>query len=583
MSYRTSTIGALLAEVNSRYFLPAIQRPFVWRAEQIVTLIDSLLKGYPISSFMFWSVDEAMKRELRIYQFIEHWREGVQNPVTSGDGRNVVLVLDGQQRITSLLIALRGTYSEKDKYQRRNNLDAWKAKTLYIDLLWNPEDEEDEDQVERDISYSLRFHEHVPRLDPRHLWFRLGDILNYRSETELEELVTKMLSGLRKGGTAKERDLVTRALQRLHDVIWREEAINFYTETSASPDRVLDIFVRANDGGTPLAKSDLLMSMITSKWASGSAREQVNGFVEHINTRLPAPNNISKDFVLKACLVLCGFDVRYNLANFTSETVAEIETHWPEIKSAIERSFRFLNAIGLSADNLSSVNAVLPIAWFLYHSPDSTLRSSSEFERQNAIAARRWLLNSLLMGVFAGTSDRTISVARGILKEARLTSRNFPESRLYHALAMGGRQTRLDDRAIDDLLELKYGKSKTFLALSVLYDDLDWNGTVYHMDHIIPQCRADRRVLMGMNLPEHRIQEITKALHRLGNLQLLPGPENLEKKDLPFDAWITSRSDDYRARHLIAETPEFWSASMLPEFVRERDAKIRQHLLGLAG
>ena len=103
MSYTTITIGDLLADVNSRYFLPAIQRPFVWNSDQVITLIDSLLKGYPISSLMFWAVDEDLKRELRIYNFIENWKPGMQNLPASVNGRDVTLVLDGQQRITSLL------------------------------------------------------------------------------------------------------------------------------------------------------------------------------------------------------------------------------------------------------------------------------------------------------------------------------------------------------------------------------------------------------------------------------------------------------------------------------------------------
>ncbi|SEP24105.1 Protein of unknown function DUF262 [Salinihabitans flavidus] len=135
MSYATITIGDLLADVNSRYFLPAIQRPYVWSADQVITLIDSLLKGYPISSLMFWAVDEDLKRELKIYNFIEHWKPGMQNPTASANGRDVTLVLDGQQRITSLLIALRGSFAEKAKHKRRSSPDAWSEKTLYIDLL----------------------------------------------------------------------------------------------------------------------------------------------------------------------------------------------------------------------------------------------------------------------------------------------------------------------------------------------------------------------------------------------------------------------------------------------------------------
>ncbi|WP_322864907.1 DUF262 domain-containing protein [Aquicoccus sp. G2-2] len=581
MTYATITIGNLLADVNTRYFLPAIQRPFVWNADQVVTLIDSLMKGYPISSFMFWAIDEDMKRDLKIYNFIENWKPGMQNLTASADGRDVTLVLDGQQRMTSLLIALRGTFSEKIKHKRRASADAWVEKTLYLDLLQDPSEDYEEKDTDLGVSYGLRFHALPPRNDYRHHWFRLGDILNYRTKDKLEELIEATLGQLHHGVTAYDRELITSALHRLHQMIWVDELVNYYTEISRSVDRVLDIFVRANDGGTKLSKSDLMMSLITSKWETGSARDMVFGFVDHINTGLGSPNKITRDFVLKACLVLCGFDVKYNVSNFTTQSIAEIERQWPAIKDAIERSFRFLNALGISAENLSSLNAVLPIAWFLFHAPSLTLRGSSEFDRQNGRATQRWLLNSLLMGVFAGTSDRTISVARSTLKDARQASRDFPEAQLYHALAIGGRLTRLDERGVEELLELKHGKPKTFLALSLLYNDLDWNGTIYHVDHIIPQARAARRILMGMNLPEHRIREITDAVNRLGNLQLLPSQENLEKSDLPFEAWITGRSDTYRDRHMIEHTPDLWTTAMLPEFVRGRERLIRRRLLAL--
>ncbi len=583
MSYATITIGELLADVNARYFLPAIQRPYVWSADQVITLIDSLMQGYPISSFMFWTVDDELKRELKIYNFIENWKAGMQNPAASTDGRDITLVLDGQQRITSLLIALRGTFSEKAKYKRRSSVDAWTEKTLYLDLLQDPSGDYEDANIDLGVSYGLRFHAVPPRNDYRRHWFRLGEMLNYRSEEQLANLIQGTIAKLHHGVTAYERELIETTLRRLHQVIWAEEVINYYSEASPSVDRVLDIFVRANDGGTKLSKSDLMMSMITSKWQSGSARDMVFGFVDYINNGLGANNRITKDFVLKACLVLCGFDVKYNVSNFTTQSIAEIEQNWPSIKDAIERAFRFLNGLGISAENLTSLNAVLPIAWYLFHAPGVTLRGSSEFDRQNARSVQRWLINSLLMGVFAGTSDRTISVARLTLKDAIQVSRNFPEEQLYHSLAIGGRMTRLDERGVEDVLELTYGKPKTFLALSLLYDDLDWGGTTYHVDHIIPKARAARRVLMGMNLPESRIREITGSVDLIGNLQLLPAQENIEKGDLPFESWITGRSDAYRDRHLIEHAPDLWTAAMLPEFVRSRERLIRKRMLALTG
>lgn len=582
MSYTSATIGSVLDDVNRKYFLPAIQRPFVWSAHQIVTLFDSLLKGYPISSFMFWAVDETTKHELRIYRFLEDYRPGKQNEPTSPDGRNVILVLDGQQRLTSLLIGLRGSFAEKAKHARVTNPDAWTERTLYIDLFKDPNGDMEEDEAEFGVTYGLKFHGLPPRNERGHHWFKVGRILNCPTPDRLDRLIGEVLEQTHRGATQFEREVAETTLRRLHAVIWSEELVNYYTETGQSVDRVLDIFVRANDGGTKLSKPDLLMSMITSKWPDGSAREEVFGFVDYINRSLPLPNAITRDAVLKACLVLCDMDVKYSVSNFTSETIAQIEARWPEIKKAIENAFRLVNRFGISAETLTSLNAVLPIAYYLFRMPEFTFRGSSEFERANAREMQCWLVQSLLLGVFAGQSDRTIALARGAIREGLRSDRGFPSARLYDALATNGRISRLDARAVEEILDLEYGKPKTFLALSLLQDGLDWNSSVFHVDHIIPQARAARRVLQGMNIPEHRIRDVTANVNRLGNLQLLPGTENIEKSDLPFDAWITSRDKDYMERHLIPDRLDLALVHMLPEFVQEREKAIRRRLMRFA-
>ncbi|MCM2563672.1 hypothetical protein M8756_16175 [Lutimaribacter sp. EGI FJ00015] len=84
-----------------------------------------------------------------------------------------------------------------------------------------------------------------------------------------------------------------------------------------------------------------------------------------------------------------------------------------------------------------------------------------------------------------------------------------------------------------------------------------------------------------IDLPEHRAREIAAAVKRLGNLQLLPSQENLEKEGMPFEAWITSRNAAYRGGHLIEDEADLWTTKMLPEFVRSREWLIRQKLLAL--
>src|SRR6185312_10926315 len=162
MSYSSTTISRVVDRVNRNYFLPAIQRPYVWEPDQIIALFDSLLKGYPISSFLFWEIKREHRADWEIYKFIESFRYGdTHNELLEPDGRDVVLVLDGQQRLTSLLIGLRGSFTVRPKYARRNNPDAWSRQRLYIDLLKDPttENNDQNDREDLGVTYGLRFSE----------------------------------------------------------------------------------------------------------------------------------------------------------------------------------------------------------------------------------------------------------------------------------------------------------------------------------------------------------------------------------------------------------------------------------------
>lgn len=130
----------------------------------------------------------------------------------------------------------------------------------------------------------------------------------------------------------------------------------------------------------------------------------------------------------------------------------------------------------------------------MFRMPEFTFRGSTEFERANAREIQCWLVQCLLLGVFAGQSDRTIALARAAIRKGLRSDRGFPSARLYDALATNGRISRLDARAVEEIFGLEYGKPKTFLALSLLQDGLDWSSTVFHVDHIIPHRSGPRRI-----------------------------------------------------------------------------------------
>ena len=582
MSYTTTTIEQVVDQINRSYFLPAIQRPYVWEPEQIVALFDSLLKGYPISSFLFWELKPENRRNWEIYKFVEQFKaKVVYNEVADSDGRDIVLVLDGQQRLTSLLIGLRGSYTVKIKGKRWDNPDAWVKQRLYMDLFKDPGEkgnEGDEDNEDFGISYGLKFAAEAPPSSAQHLWIKVGEVLNFDDEDAFYKYVEAQLDSF-DDVTRGQARIAQRNAENLYRKLWKEGTISYFTEKNQSYDRVLDIFIRANDGGTRLSKSDLLLSMITSKWDGMNARDEIFTFVDRLNNELNRKNNFDKDFVMRSCLVISDLDHVYKVNNFTKDALSTIKANWPKIRHVLEATTRLINRFGIDRDTLTSVNALQPIAYYL-SKIDSSLDGSTPFEVSNREKIRKWLLGALLNKVFGGSSDQTLGVSRQIIKEALQSSQDFP----YDALCEGllrrrGRVVNFDDNNLDALLVESHYKSPTcFLALSVLYAEHNWGGTNYHIDHIIPRSMCSERALRNAKVPEEDIAQIIQHVDRLGNLQLLPDRENLEKSNTDFSTWVQTRDAGFLQRNLIPEDKTLWSPDKLTQFVQAREALIRAHV-----
>ena len=362
MSYQSESIEVAISKLNRQYFLPAIQREFIWKQEQIISLFDSILRGYPIGSFLFWELKDENRNKWEIYKFIEDAKQGKHNEHANTDGiLQMKLVLDGQQRLTSLFVGLKGTYTTKIK-NRRDDPNAWVKQRLHLDLLKNPRGEVEEDGgVEEGIYYGLSFMTDAPRPDNGHQWFRVGRILDFHSEDDFYEFREQEADKLPDEITKKQMHIFERNLNYLYRAIWKDETIFSHTEQDQDYDRILDIFVRAQ-GGTKLSKSDLLLSMITSKWGGINARDEIFKFVDRINTALTRRSDFNKDFIMKTCLVCADLPVAYKAKNFNDQNLKEIQRRWNAIKSAIERAVDLVNFFGIDRDNLTSVNALIPLS-----------------------------------------------------------------------------------------------------------------------------------------------------------------------------------------------------------------------------
>lgn len=583
MSYQSDTIATVVRRLNVQYFLPAIQREFVWKTDQVVQLFDSILRGYPISSFLFWELDEANREKWEIYRFIEDFDERrPHNSAGNAHGvQQLTMVLDGQQRLTSLLIGLRGTYTSKEKRRRWDNPNAFVKERLYLDLL--KDSTVADDDVEIGVRYGFAFLREKPAPDAEHYWFPVGKILDFDGQGSFDAYLDQLEEQLPDATTRGQARLIRRNLTRLREAIWRDEVIAYYTEHEQDYDRVLEIFVRANEGGTKLSKSDLLLSMVIARWGGMSARQEIFGFVDELNGQLTRRNSFDKDFVMKSCLVLSDLPVAYLVRNFNNPNLELIRQNWEGIKTAMRSGIDLVNSYGIDRDTLTSANALIPVLYFLYtHTRAAPQHGTTTTDAENALIIRRWVLMALLNNVFAGASDAALAATRRVM-QAHRDDALFPAEEIGVELARSGRLTQFNDQAIANILDIHYGEREAFLALSLLYDDNTWGTMTYHQDHIFPRSHFDEGHLAAAGIPPEQHERYRNLANRLGNLELLSGPENVAKSNQDFAMWVSTRSPDFKRRHLIPTDDTLLSLEHFEQFIAAREALIRERLAGLFG
>lgn len=578
MSYRSETIATTVRKLNDSYFLPAIQREFVWKPHQIVQLFDSLMRNYPIGSFLFWELVPDNRAKWQAYKFLDRGSDaGIHNEIANTSGASALnLILDGQQRLTALNIGLRGYYKVKKKYGRWDNPESWSNRKLFLNLLHDPAGGEAEDGD--GVYYEFDFFEQVPKQKDGAYWFEIGQVLSYESDVAFDQFREDLVDRLPEDATRGQMRVVRTTLDRLYRAIHKEDFIAYYLETEQDYDRVLDIFVRANAGGTKLSKSDLLMSTVTASWGDIDARQEIHSFVDDLNNGLTRRNDFDKDFVMKSCLVLTDLPVKYQVQNFNHQNLMRIRDKWTEIKRSLRAAVEFVNRHGIDRDTLTSANALIPIAYFLSTHPDVDLHGSRIVDVENAKSIRRWLLGTLLTGSFSAATDTTLGEARKVLQ---LTHEDehaiFPSTEINEALRRAGRSSRPED-VLDAVLELSYGKRSSVLALSLLYPEQPWGTIPHHVDHVF--SRAIIREAADQEIGDWTW---TIKRDRIENLCLLSESENEEKGGREFCEWMATRDSTFLQRHLIPANPDLWRVENFVEFLEARRNLLKNRMAEVIG
>ncbi|WP_404326440.1 DUF262 domain-containing protein [Cobetia sp. UIB-001] len=553
MKNHNETIRRLVSYLNNPdhqggFWLPNIQRPFVWHEEQIERLFDSLMRDYPISTMLVWRTDSSIKCR----RFIDHYQPGVplsQYQVPENK-KSKMLVLDGQQRLQSLFIGLRGSYDRKQLYF---NIYSGEVKSASLD----------------EIRYKFRFLKPNKAMYP---WVLFSDIVDYQGmPNDLgDELVGRSPTALDKAAI----DRIIRNVWQVQQVFCNQERIAFqlldsvdspatYTEND-----IVEIFIRANSGGTQLSKSDLLFSLLTSAWEEADV--QMESLLEELND---GGYKFDRDLVLKTCLVLLGKGANYDVGKFRDETTrTRIVENWGRISAAIGdvRDFLRNHTYVRSHHALTSYNGLLPLIYFRYHYPD-------KWSCAQGLAT--FVLRVMVTQAFSGRPDNLINK----LTRQIDTDKDFKVPRLFEVIRQDGRSLDLTD---ETLLAIGYGSRQIHLLFNLWYRQFDYQpafaGNAPQVDHIFPQSALKRVKEYNPETGRNSLMRYpAPARDQLANCMLLTAAENGPggKGDRLPSEWFADKGKAYLDMHLVPDDPKLWEIKRYDDFVKARQALLLERLI----
>ncbi|WP_198334110.1 DUF262 domain-containing protein [Psychrobacter namhaensis] len=553
------TIKGLLDKVaEQEYLLPAIQREFVWKPEQICRLFDSLLQDYPFGTFLFWKIKPENREKYQFYQFMQHYHERDNyhcENVSKLPDREFTAVLDGQQRITALNIGLRGSFAWKLNGKWWSNDDAFPVRYLYLNLLGEPD-------LETGSKYQFEFltEERGSIISDSEYWFKVARIMNEDEDELVDEVQDSDVL------TTDQKKEARKALRELYRTIHFKDKIAYYEESDQSLEKVLNIFIRMNSGGTTLSYSDLLLSIAVAQWDDLEAREEIHNLVDEMN-RVGDGFNISKDLVLKAGLMLSDIgSVGFKVENFfNKENMAILEANWHSIKEALILSMQLLASYGFNAQNLRANSAVLPLAYYLYHRKLDLSYLSRVEHAEDRERIRHWLVRSMLKasGIWGSGLDTLLTLLRADIQQ--FGGDSFPVDKIESTMQQRGKSLRFDDEEIDELAELSYKNPRTFALLTLIFPGFDFSHH-FHVDHIYPKGLFTKSKLTKAGLPEELQDQMIEASNKLPNLQLLEGSVNNQKRQkMPHDWYLQQwPNSEARQSHLQSQ-----AISSLPEDIQD--------------
>lgn len=302
--------------------IPKFQRDFVWSIDKTAQLLDSILKGYPIGTFILWETSERMNDIKKI---------GDQEIPDTPDNRDVQYVLDGQQRITSLYAAYTGAEIQKQGEKKVTDYGQ-----IFVDL--EKDIENDDEQV-------------ITAEKPEGASVTLNDVLNIRPvRKELQEKHTE---------------------EHMDKIYEYEQAFNTYDFSTVllrkdSIDSAIEVFTRINTGGQTLTLFEIISAKTYDESQKFDMQKKWSTFIKRLEDK--KYEGISSSIMLNLLALILSKATECKRKDKLKLEKQDIIQTWDSAISALEHSIDyFRTSYGIPVSQLLPYDTLLvPFAYFFY-------------------------------------------------------------------------------------------------------------------------------------------------------------------------------------------------------------------------
>ena len=554
------SISTLLNQIDKgEIVLPAIQREFVWPKEKIFMLLDSIMRGYPLGIVLMWETYD----DLRFRQFIKHYRADIRPSFEDNTtNRELLVVLDGQQRLQSLYIALYGIHEKH---------------SLYFDVLSGKASDD-----LREIAYAFDFetpveiakynNEMLEKLNDQNKeqkengqaewWICFQDLFRMSNAGKMK-LRHKLIKDL--ALSTEDALRLELNLSRIDEVMTKEENI---LKTSVIDENkpldsgerkseadVLEVFVRVNRQGTPLNRSDLIFSMLKLDWKESA--ETLPDFVASINEGNSFEFNA--DFVIRCLFAVSDMGSKLDINKLRNKNnIIKFKANFARCCDAIRALVDVVqkDCWVSSSRAFGGQNTFVPFVYYLYHVPKHQIPTSELKSFRQAL----FLIGFTKM--FSRYADSRIGKVIGWEMAPRLKEGNyeFPIERIvrwstqYWFWAEKVQANLLQNNVFltHCLVQGKTGAKAKLLSSSL------------EMDHIFPRSKLRKK---GFEPPEY---------NHFANFWLLAKGKNQNKsaKD-PKKFFIDVNNQDLRRAYIDRDMLIY---SKFRKFINARGKVLIEHV-----